>query len=170
MLGLAPSCPNGDRFTGDLGVLTVNIPVGWSAGLAPACSRFTASCLDCFDIDHSPPGRNRTFTSRLSGECTSCRATGGSELVRARAENSPSNGQIRSSGCHTTAARFLRGGSGEAGCQRIERCYSDLESKFVPDGNLEFRSDQTVYPRGFEPLPTAFALPCPILGTNTWSG
>ena len=26
--------------------------------------------LDYFGIDHSPPGRNRTFPFRLSGECT----------------------------------------------------------------------------------------------------
>ncbi len=39
-------------------------------GLAPIKTRFTASRLDDFGFDHSPPGRNRTFSYRLSGDCT----------------------------------------------------------------------------------------------------
>jgi hypothetical protein len=36
-------------------VSTVNIPLGWPMGLAPIYSRFTASRLVGFGIDHSPP-------------------------------------------------------------------------------------------------------------------
>jgi hypothetical protein len=66
-------------FTGRLWFYTVNSPAGWPAGLAPARTRVTASRLDDFGIDHSPPGVNRTLTGRLSSDCTDPRATGGKE-------------------------------------------------------------------------------------------
>ena len=131
-LGLAPSCRNGNRFTGGIGVSTVNVPLGWPAGLAPACSRFTTSCLDYFGIDHSPPGRNRTFTFRLSGECTTLVLQAGSQKIRR--VKKPDLIQRLS---HHTAARAPREESGEAGHQRIERCSPDLESRVIPDGDLE---------------------------------
>lgn len=68
-LGLAPSWQS-HCFTDSAGTFTVNVPLGWSMGLAPIYSRFTASRLDDFGIDHSPPGVNRTLTDRLSGDCT----------------------------------------------------------------------------------------------------
>ena len=36
----------------------------------PLETRFTASRLDDFGIDHGPPGRNRTSVARLSAECS----------------------------------------------------------------------------------------------------
>src|SRR5688572_1819807 len=50
-------------------------------GLAPICSRFTASRLDDFGIDHSPPGVNRTLTYRLSGDCTTVVLQAGSAAL-----------------------------------------------------------------------------------------
>jgi hypothetical protein len=53
-LGLAPSWPEATVLQTASFNFNVNVPLGWPMGLAPTYSRFTASRLDCFGIDHSP--------------------------------------------------------------------------------------------------------------------
>ena len=50
---LHPVGRNGDGVTARLGSFTFNAPeMGWSMGLAPTWTRFTASLLDDFGLDH----------------------------------------------------------------------------------------------------------------------
>lgn len=88
-------------------------------------------------------------------------------------ENSPSNGQIRSSGCHTTAARFSEEERAKQAASELNaatRIWRPSSSQTATQKKADQARMRFVYPRGFEPLPTTFALSCPILGTNTnWS-
>jgi hypothetical protein len=83
-LGLAPSWLGSGGFTGSLGISTVNVPLGWPMGLAPIYSRFTASRLVGFGIDHSPPRWNRTIVARLSAECSAVELGAGRLRFRIR--------------------------------------------------------------------------------------
>ena len=174
-LGLAPSCRNGNRFTGGIGVSTVNVPLGWPAGLAPACSRFTASCLDYFGIDHSPPGRNRTFTFRLSGECTALVLQAGSSSTssvgKIRRVKKPDSIQRLS---HHTAARLSEEDRAKQAASESNAAARIWSPRSSPDGNPRtlvervgsdwcVREDSNLRHRRSH-------CRVPIRGTNTWSG
>src|SRR5689334_87295 len=62
-------------------------------GLAPIRTRVTASRLDDFGFDHSPPARNRTLTGRLSGDCTTLVLQAGMRATRAKTWNTNELGQ-----------------------------------------------------------------------------
>lgn len=122
VLGLAPSCPMATALQAASVSQPSTLPwrvVGWSAGLAPASTRVTASCLDCFGIDHSPPGRNRTFTDRLSGDCTTLVLQAGK--VRRVKWPVITQRPVRPHG-GPSARRQRRQETDKAGRQRIERC------------------------------------------------